>query len=106
MIKISAVAPEHHIVEAPAKVFTSQAEFLQAFDEQRLNEDFVAVVLNQGPTSNGMPELHKLTPGTGGFTRRGLSGRAGDRWSHVRSIGQSAGSHSHHARMCTQWPAE
>lgn len=65
IIKLSAVDPKHHIVEAPAKLFTSQAEFLDAFDNQQLNEDFIAVVLNQGPTSNGMPELHKLTPALG-----------------------------------------
>ena len=65
MIKLSAVATEHHVVEAPAKLFFSQAEFLEAFANDQLNEDFVAVVLNQGPTSNGMPELHKLTPALG-----------------------------------------
>jgi len=65
VIKLSAVATEHHVVEAPAKVFFSQAEFLKAFDDDQLNEDFIAVVLNQGPTSNGMPELHKLTPALG-----------------------------------------
>ena len=65
MIKTSAVSPEHHVVKAPAKLFSSQAEFLDAFDKQLLNEDFVAIVLNQGPTANGMPELHKLTPALG-----------------------------------------
>ena len=65
MIKLSAVAAEHHTVTAPAKLFYSQAEFLDAFDNQQLNEDFGAIVLNQGPTANGMPELHKLTPALG-----------------------------------------
>ena len=65
MIKTSAVSSEHHVVKAPAKLFSSQAEFLDAFDKQLLNEDFVAIVLNQGPTANGMPELHKLTPALG-----------------------------------------
>lgn len=65
MIKLSAVAAEHHLVKAPAKLFSSQAEFLDAFDNQQLNQNFVAIVLNQGPTSNGMPELHKLTPALG-----------------------------------------
>ncbi len=62
VIKVSAVAEEHQIVEAPAKVFNSQEEFQQAFDESQLNEDFVAVIRFQGPKTNGMPELHKLTP--------------------------------------------
>ena len=65
MIKTSAVSPEHHLVKAPAKLFFSQAEFLDAFAGEQLNEDFVAIVLNQGPTANGMPELHKLTPALG-----------------------------------------
>lgn len=65
VIKLSAVAPQHHAIEAPAKLFTSQAQFLDAFQNDELNQDFVAVVLNQGPTANGMPELHKLTPALG-----------------------------------------
>lgn len=65
VIKASAVAPEHRQVEAPARVFSSQAEFLEAFDNDTLNTDFVAVLINQGPQANGMPELHKLTPALG-----------------------------------------
>ena len=65
VIKLSAVAPQHHAIEAPAKLFTSQTQFLDAFQNDELNQDFVAVVLNQGPTANGMPELHKLTPALG-----------------------------------------
>ena len=33
-----------------------------AFDEGKLDQDFIAVVRFQGPKANGMPELHKLTP--------------------------------------------
>ena len=65
VIKTSAVQPEHREVEAPAKVFTSQDAFLNAFQDQQLNTDFVAVLVNQGPRANGMPELHKLTPALG-----------------------------------------
>ena len=65
VIKTSAVKPEHRIVEAPARVFQSQADFLQAFDADELNADMIAVVINQGPRANGMPELHKLTPSLG-----------------------------------------
>ncbi|MDQ6681552.1 MAG: dihydroxy-acid dehydratase, partial [Pseudomonadota bacterium] len=49
-------------VEAPALVFTSQEDVIAAFHRRELNRDFVAVVTNQGPRANGMPELHKLTP--------------------------------------------
>ena len=72
IIKTSAVDPQHHSIEAPAKVFHSQAEFLKAFEDDQLNTDFVAVVLNQGPRANGMPELHKLTPGLGVLQDKGF----------------------------------
>ncbi|MCT9933356.1 phosphogluconate dehydratase [Planotetraspora sp. A-T 1434] len=61
--KVSAVKPEHLVVEAPAKVFDDQLDLLRAFEEGELDgQDFVAVVRYQGPSANGMPELHKLTP--------------------------------------------
>ena len=62
VIKISAVAPEHRVIEAPAIVFDDQKEVLAAFDRGELERDFIAVVRFQGPRANGMPELHKLTP--------------------------------------------
>ncbi|APF37594.1 phosphogluconate dehydratase [Chelatococcus daeguensis] len=62
VIKTSAVAPERHVVEAPARVFHSQEELQAAFRAGVLTGDFVAVVRYQGPKANGMPELHKLTP--------------------------------------------
>jgi phosphogluconate dehydratase len=65
IIKVSAVAPEHRVVEAPAIVFDSQDQVLEAFYANELGRDFVAVVRYQGPRANGMPELHKLTPALG-----------------------------------------
>lgn len=65
VIKVSAVDPAHHVVEAPAKVFDSQQGFLDAFAAGDLHCDHVAVLRFQGPKSNGMPELHKLTPSLG-----------------------------------------
>ncbi len=62
VIKVSAVAPEHRVVEAPALVFDTQEELLAAFKRGELKRDFVAVVRFQGPRVNGMPELHQLTP--------------------------------------------
>jgi phosphogluconate dehydratase len=62
VIKVSAVAPEHRIVEAPAAVFDDQDDFLAAFKRGELDRDHVAVIRFQGPKANGMPELHKLTP--------------------------------------------
>ena len=47
----------------PAKVFDDQLELLRAFEAGELDgQDFVAVIRYQGPSANGMPELHKLTP--------------------------------------------
>lgn len=61
--KVSAVKPEHLVIEAPAKVFDDQLDLLRAFEQGDLDgQDFVAVVRYQGPSANGMPELHKLTP--------------------------------------------
>ena len=72
VIKVSAVAPEHRVVTAPAIVFDDQADFLQAFSDGRLDGvDFVAVIRYQGPAANGMPELHKLTPALGVLQDRG-----------------------------------
>ncbi|MGZ7880842.1 phosphogluconate dehydratase [Acinetobacter soli] len=62
VIKISAVAPEHRKVKAPAIVFDSQEAVQAAFDRGELHRDFIAVVRFQGARANGMPELHRLTP--------------------------------------------
>ena len=61
VIKISALKNENEIISAPAKVFTSQQEILEAFEKQELNHDLILVLLGQSPSINGMPELHKLT---------------------------------------------
>ena len=62
VVKVSAVAPEHRVVRAPAVVVADQQELLALYNAGELNKDFVAVVRYQGPRANGMPELHKLTP--------------------------------------------
>ena len=62
VIKTSAVPEDRHIVEAPARVFSSQDALLAAFNAGELERDVIAVVRFQGPRANGMPELHKLTP--------------------------------------------
>jgi phosphogluconate dehydratase len=72
IVKVSAVAPEYHAIEAPAKVFQSQQAFVDAFNDGELEQDFVAVLSCQGPRANGMPELHKLTPYLGVLQNRGF----------------------------------
>lgn len=70
--KLSAVSPDHQIVEAPAIVFDDQEDMLAAFKRGELEKDFVAVIRFQGPRSNGMPELHKLTPPLGVLQDKGF----------------------------------
>jgi phosphogluconate dehydratase len=72
IVKVSAVAPERHTITAPARVFDSQAAFVEAFNDGQLERDFVAVLPGQGPRANGMPELHKLTPYLGVLQNRGF----------------------------------
>ncbi|MFC3034075.1 phosphogluconate dehydratase [Pseudoalteromonas fenneropenaei] len=62
VIKVSAVQEQHQVVTAPAKVFSSQSALQEAFSRGELNQDFIAVLKEQGPKAKGMPELHKLTP--------------------------------------------
>lgn len=72
VVKISAVDAAHHSIAAPARVFHSQQAFVDAFNNDELERDFVAVVSQQGPRANGMPELHKLTPYLGILQNRGF----------------------------------
>ena len=62
VMKVSAVAAENQIVEAPARVFETQDAVKQAFKDGEFTSDTVVVVRFQGPKANGMPELHSLTP--------------------------------------------
>jgi phosphogluconate dehydratase len=71
VIKVSAVRPEHRVVQAPARVFTNQEGFADAFRAGQLEHDVVIVLRNQGPRANGMPELHGLTPALGVLLDRG-----------------------------------
>jgi phosphogluconate dehydratase len=73
VIKISAVKPDKHVVEAPALVFHDQNELTDAFKRGELKRDFVAVIRFQGPRANGMPELHKMTPALGVLQDQGFT---------------------------------
>jgi phosphogluconate dehydratase len=71
VVKVSAVAPDMRSITAPARVFDDQDDLIAAFQEGTLVGDFVAVIRHQGPSANGMPELHKLTPPLGVLQGRG-----------------------------------
>jgi phosphogluconate dehydratase len=72
VIKVSAVAPDRHIIEAPARIFHDQNDVKAAFKAGEFTSDTVVVVRFQGPQANGMPELHSLTPTLSVLQDRGL----------------------------------
>ncbi len=72
MSKISAVAEEHQVVEAPAMVFDDQEDVVAAFGRGEMEKDVIVVLRFQGPKANGMPELHKLTPLLGSLQDKGF----------------------------------
>jgi len=72
VVKVSAVKTTHRQVRAPAVVVTDQKQLTQLFNDGKLERDFVAVVRNQGPQANGMPELHRLTPLLGVLQDKGF----------------------------------
>lgn len=71
VIKVSSVPKDRRLIDAPAAVFESQADFTAAFKAGRLDRDVVAVVRFQGPRANGMPELHSLTPALTALQNKG-----------------------------------
>ena len=71
VVKVSAVAPEYRVIEAPARVFSSQHAVEAAYKAGELNLDAVIVVRHNGPAANGMPELHKLMPVLGNLQKAG-----------------------------------
>ena len=72
VIKVSAVALEHQIVEAPAIVIDNQDNLEPLFKSGHLDRDCIVVVRFQGPKALGMPELHKLTPFLGILQDKGF----------------------------------
>ena len=73
VMKTSAVPAAHQFIEAPAVVFNNQNEITSAFESGSLNKDCIIVVRFQGPSANGMPELHKLMPPLGVLMDRGYN---------------------------------
>ncbi|QEE35842.1 phosphogluconate dehydratase [Octadecabacter sp. SW4] len=72
VIKISAVAEDRHVIEAKARIFHTQEAVKDAFKAGEFTQDTIVVVRFQGPKSNGMPELHSLTPTLAVLQDRGL----------------------------------
>ena len=70
-MKVSAVDPERHTIQAPARVFTTQHQVAEAFKAGELDRDVVVILRFQGPAANGMPELHMLTSPLGVIQDRG-----------------------------------
>ena len=72
VIKVSAVAIDRHVIEAPCRIFHDQNDVKAAFRNNEFTSDTVVVVRFQGPQANGMPELHSLTPTLSVLQDRGL----------------------------------
>ncbi|MGH1330568.1 MAG: phosphogluconate dehydratase [Paracoccaceae bacterium] len=72
VMKVSAVAPERHVIRAPARVFNDQHAVKAAFQAGEFTSDTIVVVRFQGPKANGMPELHSLSPTLAVLQDRGL----------------------------------
>lgn len=72
VIKVSAVAEEQRVIEAPAAVFRCQHDVEKAYNNGQLNKDCIVVVTHNGPAANGMPELHKLMPILGNLQKQGF----------------------------------
>ena len=62
IMKVSSVAADRQVIEAPVAIFHDQGDVKKAFRNGELDRDVVVVVRFQGPKANGMPELHSLTP--------------------------------------------
>ncbi len=71
VMKTSAIPEDNQLIEAPAVVFNNQHDILPIFESGALDKDCVIVIRFQGPSANGMPELHKLMPPLGVLMDRG-----------------------------------
>ena len=72
IVKVSAVAKQHRLVQATCIVLDNQNQLQQLFDSKQLDRDVIVVVRFQCSNSNGMPELHKLTPFLGSLQDAGF----------------------------------
>jgi phosphogluconate dehydratase len=100
IVKTSAIAAEHHVMEGEVLMFHSQEEVQRAYKAGELHRDVMVVVRFQGPRANGMPELHKLLPPlqavqSAGFkvalvTDERLSGASGDVLSAIHLTPEAA----------------
>ena len=73
VMKVSAVKPEHQVIEAPVRVFQDQESVKAACKAGEITSDTVVVVRFQGPKANGMPELHSLTPSLKNLQAKGIN---------------------------------
>ena len=71
VIKISALKEEMMHIEAEVRVFETQEALQSAFKAGELEHDFIAVIRFQGPSANGMPELHGLNAPLGALQDAG-----------------------------------
>ena len=71
IVKVSAVAEKIAVFAHPPGSSVAGG-FSGGIRSRNSNQDVVVVVSHQGPKSNGMPELHKLTPYLGILQNKGF----------------------------------
>lgn len=71
IMKVSAASQKHWHIRAPARVFNSQHDVERAYHAGEFTQDTIIVVRFNGPSANGMPELHKLMPILGNLLQQG-----------------------------------
>ena len=98
VIKISAVKPDRHVIEAPALVFHDQNELHRRLQARRAEPR----LRRRGPLPGAEGQRHagaaQADPGPGRAAGQGLQGGAGHRRADVGRLGQGAGGDPSHAR--------
>lgn len=71
VMKVSAVDQDNLKIKGEVRVFNAQDDVVTAYEAGDLNGDYIVVVRFNGPSMNGMPELHKLMPILGNLMKSG-----------------------------------
>ncbi len=106
VIKVSAVAPEHRVVTAPAIIFDDQGEFLQAFVGRPARRRRLR---GGDPLPGSGRQRHAGAAQAHALARRTAGPRAAGRHRHrrpdVRRVRQGARRHPCHSRGGARWTA-
>ena len=101
VVKVSAVAPEYRVIEAPARP-SSQHAWRRPTRPGELNQDAVIVVRHNGPAANGMPEPY-ADAGAWQPAEGGSQGGPGHRRPLSGASGRDPGRHPRHPGSAARW---